>query len=192
MSLVSIWVPCCCMRSANWDFNSTTRSGLCSRMVTIWSAERGAFCAVIRELVWVSLFIPESSRKGDESVDALPLSSAVAPAVLWVVPGTGMDWPFAGAPASKENAAMPAAKKQAIRERRVPSTRTREHSLGIMLFKWAQVTGCRTDILLSASDRKELRGVGCHTFVSELSFHCFGLYEPRRQRLERICDCCLA
>jgi hypothetical protein len=46
------------------------------------------------------------------------------------------------------------------------------------------VTNCRIDDLLSAFDRKEPRVMGCHAFVSELSFLCFALQEPRRAAIE--------
>lgn len=56
----------------------------------------------------------------------------------------------------------------------------REHLLGIVLIKCAKVTDCRIDFFLSAFDRKEPREMGCHMLVSELSFLCFALQEPRR------------
>jgi hypothetical protein len=72
------------------------------------------------EFIEASLSIPESAPKGDEAVEALPLSSVEAPVGLCIVGGAGIAWPFAGIAAIEKNAETHAAEKQATRDRRAP------------------------------------------------------------------------
>ena len=74
-------------------------------------------------VVEASRSIPESSLKGDDSLGvlgALPSSPVEAPAPLGIVAVVGIACPFAEAAAIEESAAMHAAEKQAIRDRRAP------------------------------------------------------------------------
>jgi hypothetical protein len=86
----------------------------------IWSAESELLGALMEEFVEVSRSIPESLLKGEEAAEGLPFSSVDVPGAPCAFADGGIVWPLAGVETISESAAMQAAEKQAIRDRRAP------------------------------------------------------------------------